>query len=267
MSKAQPLSSELTPEAGKKLDAICNRFEAACRGSVLPRIEDFLRKIPDGLSPTVLLCELIHLDVHYRRMKGEIPRFDDYEKRFLDIETTWLKELLPPQGLNKRKGDLEDIVQSALKSFFQRCGQGQFQLKSRSALWALLVRVTLHKCGHRAEYAFAEKRNVANEAECQAPQEFSVAEIEGLARDPSPDEVAILAETVEQLLQGLELHQQKIVRLRLEGKSSADIAALVGISQKSVQRVLRGVRDRLENWVAVEKSPDEASRPSVGPNK
>lgn len=182
---------------------------------------------------------------------------DQYARRL----TALARKKLHPRIL--RKEDPEDVVQSALKSFFRRHGQGQFQLDSRHALWALLVRITLHKCGHRAEYYFAEKRNVANEVDSPLPEESSDFEFEALARDPSPDEVAILAETVEQLVRGLAPHQKKIVQFSLEEKSTADIAALVGVSQKSVQRVLKGVRERLEGWIAMGKTPDEPSESST----
>ena len=105
-------------------------------------------------------------------------------------------------------------------------------------------------------HAIAEKRNIIFEADGAKSQESSVLEFQALARDPSPDEVAMLAETIEQLLHGLEPHQQKIVRLSLEERATADIAGLVGVSQKSVQRVLKGVRERLEGWIAEEKKPD-----------
>src|SRR4051794_32622160 len=50
----------------------------------------------------------------------------------------------------------EDVLQSVFKSFFLRCEQGQFRLDSREDLWALLVKMTLHKCGHRIEYHGAD---------------------------------------------------------------------------------------------------------------
>src|SRR5262245_15208825 len=64
----------------------------------------------------------------------------------------------------RRKEDPEDVLQSVFKSFFHRCAQGQFHLDSSADLWALLVSLTLHKCGHRVDYFRAARRDVGREA-------------------------------------------------------------------------------------------------------
>jgi RNA polymerase sigma factor (sigma-70 family) len=146
------------------------------------------------------------------------------------------------------KEDPEDVLQSVFKSFFHRCGLGQFQLENSRDLWALLVSLTLHKCGHRADFFHAAKRDVRREARTDLPAESSSLGWETLAHEPTPVEAAILAETVERLLNGLESRHQEIVRLSLEGASTATIAIRVAVTQKTVQRVLKGVRERLERW-------------------
>jgi RNA polymerase sigma-70 factor, ECF subfamily len=146
------------------------------------------------------------------------------------------------------KEDPEDVLQSVFKSFFNRMSAGQFRLDRPEDLWALLVSLTLHKCGHRAEYFRAARRDVQREAAPPQSAESSAAPWEALAREPTPLEAALLAENVERLLRGLEPHQRQIVELSLQGEPPARIAAAVGVTQRTVQRVLRGVRDRLESW-------------------
>jgi len=147
-----------------------------------------------------------------------------------------------------RKEDPEDVLQSVFKSFFHRYGEGQFRLDSREDMWALLVSLTLHKCGHRADYFRAARRDVRRETPAPLPLESSGLEWEALAREPPPLEAAMLTETVERLLGGLEAHQQQIVQLTLQGEEPAQIGALVGVTQRTVQRVLKGVRERLQRW-------------------
>jgi RNA polymerase sigma-70 factor (ECF subfamily) len=150
-----------------------------------------------------------------------------------------------------RKEDAEDVLQSVFKSFFLRCAGGQFRLGSRDDLWGLLVSLTLHKCGHRADYFQAARRDVRREAAAPPPPpEGSRPDWEALAREPTPVEAAVLGETVERLLADLEPRQQQIVRLSLEGEAAAQISARLGVSERTVQRVLSGVRECLERWRA-----------------
>jgi RNA polymerase sigma-70 factor (ECF subfamily) len=149
-----------------------------------------------------------------------------------------------------RKEDAEDVLQSVFKSFFLRCAGGQFRLGSRDDLWGLLVTLTLHKCGHRADYFLAARRDVRREAAAPAPAEESPPDWEALAREPTPVEAAVLGETVERLLADLEPRQQQIVQLSLQGEGAAQISARLGVSERTVQRALNGVRERLERWRA-----------------
>jgi RNA polymerase sigma factor (sigma-70 family) len=63
----------------------------------------------------------------------------------------------------------------------------------------------------------------------------------------------MLTETVERLLNGLEPHQRQIVLRSLEGETVAEISAQLGVTERTVQRVLKGVRERLERWRAEEQ--------------
>jgi RNA polymerase sigma-70 factor (ECF subfamily) len=164
---------------------------------------------------------------------------------------------LARKNLHRRmrsKEDPEDVLQSVFKSFFQRVSAGKLRLDNREGLWALLVSLTVHKCGHRADYYQAARRDVRREAEVPR-SEVSALEWAAIARGPSPVEGAMLIETVERLLRGLKPHQQDIVKLSLEGNTTAKIANTVGLTQRTVQFVLKGVRERLQKWRdAAEKS-------------
>ena len=149
-----------------------------------------------------------------------------------------------------RKEDPEDVLQSVFKSFFLRCAGGQFRLGSRDDLWGLLVTLTLHKCGHRADYFRAARRDVRREAAAPGAAEESRPDWEALAREPSPVEAAVLGETLERLLEDLEPRQRQIVQLSLEGDGAARISTRLGVSERTVQRTLNTVRDRLERWRA-----------------
>ncbi len=65
----------------RQIDALCDRFEDACKAGLPPCIEDFLHECPVAARPE-LLRELIRLDDDYRRVS--------YRKRFPELDPTAL---------------------------------------------------------------------------------------------------------------------------------------------------------------------------------
>jgi RNA polymerase sigma-70 factor (ECF subfamily) len=63
----------------------------------------------------------------------------------------------------RQKVDPEDVMQSALKSFFWRQAQGEYDLANWDSLWSLLTVITLRKCGYRVRHFRAACRDVQRE--------------------------------------------------------------------------------------------------------
>jgi len=136
----------------------------------------------------------------------------------------------------RTKVDPEDVMQSVYASFFRRQAEGDFELDDWDGLWALLAVITLRKCGHRAEYFHAAMRDVRRESEgAELP-----------AADPTPSHAAMLTETVEALMRDLDGRERDMLALSLQGHDTAAISAEVGRTERTVQRVLKKVRERLE---------------------
>lgn len=144
------------------------------------------------------------------------------------------------------KVDAEDVLQSVFRSFFVRQSEGRFELGDWESLWCLLVRITLRKCGRQVAAYSAGRRDVRREIHPEAAADESCRQWEAVAREPTPQEVASLAETVEHLMRGLDETQRHIVMLRLQGHSAAEISGQVGRTERTVRRVLAQVRDGLK---------------------
>lgn len=71
----------LTVDEALRLDKVCDRFEAAWQAGPRPLLEDFLRDQPDP-ARRVLLGDLLHVDLSYRRRAGEGPSLEEYRRRF-----------------------------------------------------------------------------------------------------------------------------------------------------------------------------------------
>src|SRR5262245_53084922 len=61
----------------------------------------------------------------------------------------------------RHRVDVEDVVQSAYKSFFVGHGEGRFDLADWDSLWSLLAVITVRKCYRRRDYLRAERRDAA----------------------------------------------------------------------------------------------------------
>jgi RNA polymerase sigma-70 factor (ECF subfamily) len=166
--------------------------------------------------------------------------FQRFAGRLIALARSRLDERL------RQKVGPEDVVQSALKSFFFRHAAGQFELDSWDSLWSLLTVITLRKCGHKVEHFRAACRDVRRERVAPSAEDDSAASWQGIAREPTPDEAAQLADTVEQLFAGLDTDDRRIVELALQGHTAAEISVQLGILERTVYRRLERVKGRLE---------------------
>src|SRR5262249_55506974 len=80
--------TRLGPDAVRRIDALCIRFEAAWRQGQRPLIEDYLAEVPEP-ERSVLLRELVLLEIHYRRQTGEGVTLDDYRRRYPVFVSGW----------------------------------------------------------------------------------------------------------------------------------------------------------------------------------
>ncbi|HEX8201597.1 MAG TPA: sigma-70 family RNA polymerase sigma factor [Isosphaeraceae bacterium] len=155
-------------------------------------------------------------------------------------------------GRLRHKADPEDVVQSAFKSFFVRLGDGQFDLADWESLWGLLAVITLRKCYRRRDYLLAERRDVGRELTRPMAEDGSGSRWEFVDHEPTPLEAAILAETVQGLLDRLERPERQIVDLSLQGYTTPEIVAQLNRSQRTVQRVRERAKSYLNRLLAEE---------------
>lgn len=146
----------------------------------------------------------------------------------------------------RRKVDPEDVIQSVFRSFFLRQADGAFDLGDWNSLWSLLVRITTRKCGRTAAFLKAQKRNVRRESSPPESDGSTFQAFEAAAPDPTPEEAAMIAETLKDLMSGLSEKHQEMLVLRLQGHTFEEISRQVGMSERTVQRVLGSVRESLE---------------------
>lgn len=74
---------------------VCDRFEAEWRAGAAPRLEDYLA-LADAADRPPLLRELLQLEVHYRRRRGDTVAPDEYRQRFPEYADVLSAVLAPP---------------------------------------------------------------------------------------------------------------------------------------------------------------------------
>jgi RNA polymerase sigma-70 factor (ECF subfamily) len=208
-----------------------------------PLMAVFIRRGKRRVSHESSFAELMQrLDAGDARAADQI--YKQFATRLIALARNHL------DGRLKAVEDPEDVIQSVFKSFFPRYKEGQFDLRSRDSLWGLLATITLRKCGHRIEHYLAARRDVRRQETPRTAPDGSPAGWELIAREPTPQEAAMLSLTLEEVMRDFQEHHRKIVQLILQGSTPDQAATEAGCTQRTVHRVLQRLRRRLERLAA-----------------
>jgi RNA polymerase sigma-70 factor (ECF subfamily) len=190
-------------------------------------------------------------DLMARLKAGHNDAATEVFNRFASRLIALARQQLSPQI--RQKVDPEDVLQSVFRSFFRRNAEGQFgDFESWDNLWAMLVVLTQRKCGRRVDYFHAACRDVQREVSGPVPSAPSGADLGPSDDEPTPSQAAMLTETVERLMNQLEGRHRQILALSLQGFAPAEISAQVGCTERTVYRVLEGVKVWLETMCVQE---------------
>lgn len=143
----------------------------------------------------------------------------------------------------RSKFDSQDFVQAVWTSFFAH-RDDIMRFKTHEELIAFLARVASNKvideCRHHMR---TQKSNVNRERSLS--REGDRADFLP-ASDPTPSEVAIANEQFARITEGQPSHYRMIVELRTRGETYEQIAARLGVNEKTVRRVLKKLSSHLE---------------------
>jgi RNA polymerase sigma factor (sigma-70 family) len=170
---------------------------------------------------------------------AETVLFQQYVRRLIALAARQFDTSL------RDRADVEQIVLSACKSFFLRNQRGEFQLDDWGELWSVLAMVTLRKCAKRLRYLRAARRDAGRDVKC--PDADDLASL--LDRAPTPEEEAMLADTVKSLLEAMTPNDRPIVEHLLLGHTAQEVAARLDCSERTVRRVRQRAQRRLRRLV------------------
>jgi RNA polymerase sigma-70 factor, ECF subfamily len=141
-----------------------------------------------------------------------------------------------------RRVGADDVLQSVCRTFFRRAKSGSFTLPDRESLWRLLCAITLNKVRLQARFHSAKRRGELRDGGSEAIGQLSG---ESPSTEVSPDEAAEFADQMSHLINSLGQTEGRLVQLKMEGHSHAEIADALQCTERTVGRLLSKVQARL----------------------
>jgi WD40 repeat protein/tRNA A-37 threonylcarbamoyl transferase component Bud32 len=134
IESAPPDHEALSLSLARRVDEVCDRFEIAWRVGQPPRIEDYLADMSEP-ERSALLRELILLDIHYRRQRGETPRVEDYGPRFPEWDADGFDDAAAAEHAEADSGATVDEsgATSVIVPDMRGCRIGDYELESEIA--------------------------------------------------------------------------------------------------------------------------------------
>jgi RNA polymerase sigma-70 factor (ECF subfamily) len=192
------------------------------------KADDVRSRADDGPSDGSLLRHLRHGDQDAARLLYQ--RYAERLRRLARKRTS--------PDLAGRVDD-DDIVQSVFGSFFRGVILGAYDVPAGEELWNLFLVITINKVRAKGAHHRAAKRDVRQTSGVEAiDRSAEVLSSDGHAR-------AFLQMSVEEALGRLPSEQEKAIRLRMECYEVAEIAAALGRSKRTAERLLQEGRSRL----------------------
>ena len=152
-----------------------------------------------------------------------------------------------------------DLVQSVFREFLENLQKGRPAPDSFQEIWKLLAGIMKNKARElERTHRGTEKRSVNKEVSLHQDS----VDLPVLAREPTPNEVAVFHEQLEQLEHQLGFASARIVECRLQGMTYIEISRQTGQSVHIVKRKLSEVRAWILRSADSRRSPDE---PGDGP--
>ncbi len=148
----------------------------------------------------------------------------------------------------RRIYDEEDAAASAFRSLCRGIESHRFpDVGDRGNLWALLVVITSRKISNQFRFEHQQKRNAhqtLSESMLQPSDDSNLNVLESLpSHEPTPAFAAEVADMSEYLMTLLpEADLKQLVLLKLEGHTNEDVADLMKVTRRTIQRKLERIR-------------------------
>ena len=161
-----------------------------------------------------------------------VHRYADQIRRIVRVRLT--------DSRLRRVMDSQDICQSVLANFFTRASAGQFELETPDQLFKLLATMARNKLTNKAEYYQARRRDMRRIAGGDDALR------DATDRDATPSVEMARAELVQICKSLLTDEERRLLDLRAEGSSWAEIAAEMDDNPERIRKRLARAIERIK---------------------
>ena len=162
--------------------------------------------------------------------------FSRFAHRLIGLTRKLMKDEL------RSKADPEDLVQSALGSFFIRSSKGEFRLVDWGSLWGLLATITTRKSDEHARRFSTQSRDVRREASGQAAGDDG--QWTPKERVPTLHEAVEMVDLIEKLMTRLNLKDREILLLSMNEHTSEEMGEMLGCHERTIDRALERIEKK-----------------------
>jgi RNA polymerase sigma factor (sigma-70 family) len=158
----------------------------------------------------------------------------------------------------RRVADEEDVAAEAFASFCRAAEDQRFsRLEDRDDLWQVLLMLTEREAIDQLRRQGAEKRGAGavrgESALVPGSSDEPASPVQPVDREPTPEDAAEAAEQLRLLLDSLEDDSlRRIALAKLEGYSNEEIAGVLGVGLRTIERRLNLIRKTWEETVREE---------------
>lgn len=182
-----------------------------------PELQNLLERVRQGDEEAVREL-LVHFEPHVRRV---------------------VRQRLPM--VMRSKFDSMDFVQSVWGDFFPKLARGEISFDSPQRLAKFLAVVAQAKVTNEFRRRFGKKLDIHKEVAMGNGLYY----VPGKTGDPTPSQILVANERLAAIMSGRPEMHKKIIELRSQGFTFDEVAEKVGITERTVRRILHDVEKDL----------------------
>jgi RNA polymerase sigma factor (sigma-70 family) len=179
----------------------------------------------------------------YDLLRGIQAGSEEAARQFLTRYGKYLRHVIRRHMLQnlRAKFDSEDFLQDVCVSFFSHPPDPE-AFSDPAALLGFLGKIARNKVADAARQRLAQCRDINRENSLDGSAQFAVEKLP--AADPTPSEALGAEESWDALGRGGHPDQKKLLHLLRNGYTQEEIARVLGLSVRQVQRLVQKLRER-----------------------